>query len=188
MDIKRKTCNIWTWGKNIYFSTNIDTLVPSLYQCVETRSIEVFWLLSQPLPHLRFNLFVISETFVTFLNPVVNRFTRQTFPTVNISLWISFALNPFSHKERHKITLLISRILLKQSPFWLLISASVHAHARLLPRLSWSWNVLLPNYTYWKPITFITAVLLPFVTYLLTLPRMSRFSKWYLPCILTKRL
>jgi hypothetical protein len=30
-------------------STNIDTLVPSLYQCVETRSIEAFWLLSQPL-------------------------------------------------------------------------------------------------------------------------------------------
>jgi hypothetical protein len=27
-------------------STNIDTLVPSLYQCVETGSIEVFWLLS----------------------------------------------------------------------------------------------------------------------------------------------
>jgi hypothetical protein len=46
-------------------STNIDTLVPSLYQCVETRGIEVYRLLSQPLPHLRFNLFVISETFVT---------------------------------------------------------------------------------------------------------------------------
>jgi hypothetical protein len=44
-----------------------DTLAPSLYQCVETRSIEVFWLLSQPLPRLRFNLFVISETFATQL-------------------------------------------------------------------------------------------------------------------------
>jgi hypothetical protein len=31
---------------------NIDTLVPSLYQCVETRSIEVFGLLSQSLSHL----------------------------------------------------------------------------------------------------------------------------------------
>jgi hypothetical protein len=28
------------------------TLVPSLYQGVETRSIEVFWLLSRPHPHL----------------------------------------------------------------------------------------------------------------------------------------
>jgi hypothetical protein len=43
-------------------STNIDRLVPSLYQCIETRSIEVFWLLSQPLPHFRFNFFVIGET------------------------------------------------------------------------------------------------------------------------------
>jgi hypothetical protein len=33
-------------------STNIDTLVSSLYRCVETRSIEVFWLLSHSLPHL----------------------------------------------------------------------------------------------------------------------------------------
>jgi hypothetical protein len=48
-------------------STNADTLVPSLYQGVETRSTEVFCLLSQPLPHLRFNLFVISETFATQL-------------------------------------------------------------------------------------------------------------------------
>jgi hypothetical protein len=45
MDIKRKTCDIQTWGKHLFLdmsSTNIDTLVPSLYQCVETRSIEVF--------------------------------------------------------------------------------------------------------------------------------------------------
>jgi hypothetical protein len=55
MDIKRKTCDIETWGKHLFLgisSTNIDTLVPSLYQCVETRSIEVFWLLSQSLPHM----------------------------------------------------------------------------------------------------------------------------------------
>jgi hypothetical protein len=48
-------------------STDIETLVPSLYQCVETRIIEVFCLLSQPLPHLRFNLIVISQTFSTQL-------------------------------------------------------------------------------------------------------------------------
>jgi hypothetical protein len=35
--------------------------------------------LSQQLPHLRFHLFVIGET---VCHPVVNRFTRQTFPTV----------------------------------------------------------------------------------------------------------
>jgi hypothetical protein len=66
---------------NISF-TNTDTPVPSLYQCVETRSIEVFWLLSLPLPHLHLNFFT-SKTVVTFLDPVVNRFTRQTLPILN---------------------------------------------------------------------------------------------------------
>jgi hypothetical protein len=57
----------WNLGKTFLdiSSTNIDTLVPSLYQCVETRSKEVFLLLSQLLPHLRFNLVVISEKFAT---------------------------------------------------------------------------------------------------------------------------
>jgi hypothetical protein len=70
MDIRRRTYDIRTWKKHLFFhisSTNIDTLVPSLYQCVETRNVEVFLLLSQPLPHLRFNYFVISETFATQL-------------------------------------------------------------------------------------------------------------------------
>jgi hypothetical protein len=61
------------------FSTNIDTLVSSLYP--QHRSL--FDFCSQPLPHLRFNLFLISETFATFLDPVVNRFMRQTLPTIN---------------------------------------------------------------------------------------------------------
>jgi hypothetical protein len=42
MDIKRKTCDIVP-GKKLLFldisSTTIDTLLPSLYQCVETRSL-----------------------------------------------------------------------------------------------------------------------------------------------------
>jgi hypothetical protein len=40
----------------------------------------------------------------------------------------------------------------RTSPFWLLKPASEHAHARLLPRLSWSWTVLLPSDTHRKPI------------------------------------
>jgi hypothetical protein len=54
MDMKRKTCDIRTWKNHLFpdiSSTYTDTLVPSLYQCVETRSIEVFSLFSQPLPH-----------------------------------------------------------------------------------------------------------------------------------------
>jgi hypothetical protein len=49
--------NMWYSSLNKYLfldirSTNTDTLVPSLYQCVETQSTEVFWLLSQPPLHL----------------------------------------------------------------------------------------------------------------------------------------
>jgi hypothetical protein len=46
MNIKRRTCDIRIWNKKKLFldisSTNIDTLVPSLYQCVETLSVEAF--------------------------------------------------------------------------------------------------------------------------------------------------
>jgi hypothetical protein len=60
MGTKRKTCNIRTLF--VYISpTNNDTLVLSLYQRVETHSKKAFRLLSQPLPHLCLNLFVVSE-------------------------------------------------------------------------------------------------------------------------------
>jgi hypothetical protein len=68
MDVKHKTRYIQTWKKHLFpnvSSTNTDTLVPLLYCCIKTCSIEVFLLLSQPLLHLCFNLFVISETFAT---------------------------------------------------------------------------------------------------------------------------
>jgi hypothetical protein len=58
-----------------------------------------------------------------------------------------------------------------RSPFWLLKSASKHAHARMLPRLSWSWTTLLPSDLHRKLITSITVVSLPFVPYFLTVPR-----------------
>jgi hypothetical protein len=60
-----------------------------------------------------------------------------------------------------------------RSPFSLLKPASEHSHARLLPRLSCSWTVLLPGGIHRKPVTSITLVLLQFVTYLLTLPRIN---------------
>jgi hypothetical protein len=68
--------------------------------------------------------------------------------------------------------LLFGNTLQKRSPISLLKPASEQAHALRLPRLSWSWTVLLPSYTYRKLFTSIIRVLLPFVTYLLTLPRM----------------
>jgi hypothetical protein len=78
----------------------------------------------------------------------------------------------FCKQKTHNRTLLFGSIILQaRSPFWLLKPISEHVHARLLPRLSWSWTVLLPSDTRRKPIKSITTVLLPFVTYLLTLHR-----------------
>jgi hypothetical protein len=70
MDIKRKTRDIRTWEKHLFLdisSTNIDTLVPSLYQCVETRSIEVVCTVVSATSATPFQPFVISETFATQL-------------------------------------------------------------------------------------------------------------------------
>jgi hypothetical protein len=155
-------------GKNLFldiFSTNIDT--PSLYQCVETHSTESFRLLSQPLPHLCFNLFVIIETFATQLSASL-RDKHFALWTGNISLWISFC-----PQKKNRTTERCSSVVYTQarSPFWLLKPTSEHIHTLLLPGPSWSWTVLLPSDTHRNPIISITAVLLPFETYLLTLPR-----------------
>jgi hypothetical protein len=62
-----------------------------------------------------------------------------------------------------------------RSTFWILKPVSENAHAHLLPRLPWSWTVLLPSDRHRKPITVIIAILLPFVTYFLTLSRIIIF-------------
>jgi hypothetical protein len=122
-------------------STNTDTLVPSLYQYVETRNVKVFWLLSQPLTHFRSNLFVISETFST---PVVNRFTR----------WAASTLN----RQHIFINILCIESFCPQN------------------RTTERCSVLLPSDTHRKSIASITAVSLPFVTYLLALSRTETFT------------
>jgi hypothetical protein len=80
-DIKRETCDNQTWKKHLFLyisSTDTDTFVPSLYQWVENRSIEIFSLVSH------FHISVSTSTpFREFLDPVMNRFTRQTLPAVN---------------------------------------------------------------------------------------------------------
>jgi hypothetical protein len=70
MDIRRKTCYIRTWEKHLFLDispTDIVRLVPSLYHCVETHSIEAFWVLFHPPPHLRFNLSEMFSTQLSFL-------------------------------------------------------------------------------------------------------------------------
>jgi hypothetical protein len=60
---------------------------------VETRSIEVSWLLSQSIPNLRFNIWDYRTSLRGFLNPVVNRIARQTLPTVNTKLFYEYCLH-----------------------------------------------------------------------------------------------
>jgi hypothetical protein len=146
------------WEKERLFpdisSTNIDILVPSLYDCVETRNVEVFSVLSQP--HAQLYLKISSSA--KRLLPV-NRFTRQTLPTVNRKHFFIniLCIEPFCPQ---KITTYrcSSVVQIARSTFRLLKPASGHTHALLLPRLSWSWIVLLPSDTHRKPITSITAV------------------------------
>jgi hypothetical protein len=56
---------------------------------------------SKPLPHLSFNLFVLSGKFATILDPVLNRFKRQTLPTVNMKHFFMniLCIDPFVRKK-----------------------------------------------------------------------------------------
>jgi hypothetical protein len=100
----------------------------------------------------------------------------KQFPTVNRTRFSMDILciessahnkNSHTHTHTHTITMLFGITLLKHgSPFWLLKPT-----LNLLPRLSCRWIVLLHSDTHLKPITSITAVLRPHVTYLQTLPR-----------------
>jgi hypothetical protein len=91
IDIKSKTCDIETWTKHLFLDisfTNTDTLVPSLYQCIETRSREVFWLLSQPLRIWSYFICNFRTLSREFLDPVVNRFTQQIISTEQRELFL----------------------------------------------------------------------------------------------------
>jgi hypothetical protein len=158
------------WKEHLFLdisSTNIDTLGPSLYQCVETHSIKKFWLLSvssappfQLLRHQR-----------NVCHAVVNSFTLQTLLTVNRK---HFCINIFCIEsfcpqirtvERYSSVAHSSStvaILTTETSLWLrgflcvsLGSSTVQLHDSLGSRRACS----------------ITAVLLPFLTYSLTLPR-----------------
>jgi hypothetical protein len=147
-----------------------------IYQCLETCSVEVFWLLSQPLVH--------QGDLVGHHLWLLNFLERIFWPSCEL-LYSKNTFHPKQERFLHEYPL--QKILLPTkiaqqnaalryhtpqawSPFWLLKPASEHALARLLPGLSWCWTVLLHSDTCRKPITSITIVLPPFETYLLTLP------------------
>jgi hypothetical protein len=160
-------------GKNIYFSTyppptliHLSHRFTSASKPTTQKSLTVVLATSappfQPLRHQR-----------NVCHPVVNSFTRHTLPTVNRKhFFMNILCIEFFRPQKKRTTERCSSVVYTQarSIFSLLKPASELAHVRLLPRLSWSWTVLLPSDTLRKPITSITAVLLPFVTYLLTLP------------------
>jgi hypothetical protein len=129
-----------------------------------------------------------------FVNPVVKRFTQQTLPTVNRKYFFmnNLCIGSFwpqkSSQENAALRYYTSPAFL---PFWLLIPASEHAHARLLPILPWSWTVLLTLLLTHAPTsdinrklsTYLEAVLLQFVTHLLNLTRNFEFQSpdWGFP-------
>jgi hypothetical protein len=91
-------------GNNIYFSTYPPpTLIHLRFTSASNPAVqkEVFWLLSQPLPRLRVIIWDNWTSLREFLNPFVNRFTRQTLPTVNRKHFFmnTFALSLFPQKN-----------------------------------------------------------------------------------------
>jgi hypothetical protein len=106
MNIKIKTLIFEPGKKHLFLdisSLSSDTVVPLLYQCVETRSMQSFdFCLSQF--HTRAtcsgNICDFRTSMGEFLDSVVNRFTLRTLPNVNRKHFlISFALSPFAHKK-----------------------------------------------------------------------------------------
>jgi hypothetical protein len=174
-------------------STNTSTLVPSLYQCVETRSVGVYWLLSHPFPHSVGHHLRVSNVLERISRPsceplyAINASHRkqEKFLYEYPLHWVIF-----SHKKKCT-TEHCSSVVLSLSTVILTTETILWTWA-CVRRLSWSWTVLLPSDTYRKPITSITVVLLPFVTYLLTPHRkqIAQTKEWLtiteLPCSVTE--
>ena len=106
--IKKKRMEIMTYKQHLFFSvisTQISTLVPPFHKPLETCSVKFLWLLSEPRAHCRPTrcsssiLVRHSENFCIQLWPTWC--DRQCSPYMgSISLWTSFAVIPFAHKNR----------------------------------------------------------------------------------------
>jgi hypothetical protein len=90
---------------------------------------------------------------------------RKTIFTINSKhLFMNiFCIESFCPQKMHNRMLFFGSIFLKHS------HQPMNMRMRICYlRVTWSWTVLLPSDTHRKCITSITAVLLPFLTYLLT--------------------
>jgi hypothetical protein len=149
MDIKPKTYDI----KKTFISRRI--FHQHWYTCPKALAV-------RRNPQHRSLLTVVSATSATpfqplrhqrnVCDPAVNRSTRRTLPTVNRKhsfmniLCIESSCPQKTNAKQNAASRLYSPQV--RSPIWLLKPASEHAYAPLLPRLSWSWSVLLPRDIY----------------------------------------
>jgi hypothetical protein len=81
IDIERKTCDIRTWRKHLFFDYPPATLTHMSQRF--TSAPKPAAQKPQPLPHLRFNPFVISESFVTKM--AISRSSYEPFYATNTS-------------------------------------------------------------------------------------------------------
>jgi hypothetical protein len=116
MDIKRKQLGIRTWTKHLFLdisSTNTDTRVPSLDQCVETRSKKSF---NCCLSHFPISISTSSSS-AKPLPPRWNRFTRHTLLTINRKhLFMNIlCIESFCTQRKHNRTSFFGSTLLKHN-------------------------------------------------------------------------
>jgi hypothetical protein len=159
IDMKRKTRDIRTWQKHLFLdisSTYIDKHLPvrrspqhgSILTVVSATSAPPF----KPLRH-KWNVCHVSRPSCEPLYMANTSLHKQE--TFLFEYPLHWVLTPTKNVQQNAA--LRWYILQAWSLFWLMKPASEHAHVRLLPRMSWSWTVLLPIDTHRKPITSITA-------------------------------
>jgi hypothetical protein len=112
-----------------------------------------------------------------FLDPVVNRFTQQIISTEQreLFLWIYFASSHFAHNR----TLLFSSVLLKHGRHFDYWNEPLHICMCICYLKCHDDELCCYLVTHRKPTKSITIVLLPFITYLLTLPRTQWEDPWF---------
>jgi hypothetical protein len=148
MDIKRKAL-VFESGEIFLdiFSTNSDTLVPSLYQWVATSSTEIIWLLSWSFLHPNIYLFVISKTFATkvllFYAIYTYRHKQVTFLYKYPSHWAFFSTGNRTTKLWFSVVYFSCTIAILTTETII----GTFACASATPTLSWRWTVLLPSDT-----------------------------------------
>jgi hypothetical protein len=92
-------------------STNTDIFVPLLYQCVETRNIDV---LDCYLSRFRTSVSTSSSS-AKYLPPAMNRFMRQMLPSANRKYLLTniLRIESFCSRKTHNKTLFFDSKLLK---------------------------------------------------------------------------